>query len=818
MEVILRGTYAVAWGAPQSASLHVDLNEAAKVYAQLSAHYLKRPLRTDLPSFAPSAHLQAWQSFPLWGGGVPDELFIATDGSGTDAGSWAFVAWALWQERWYRIGWDGGSLHRTPWLPIDSDRAVDTRSFLGELGALSSAAAWVTAWWDCLRVSTQHAPTQVTIAVDNTAALSIAAGHAGATRPAACLARCLWQAVQSRISTAFRHVPGHSGRAVNEVADFLAGYSAQHPLAASCGYSSLPPDFADVLLSVCRHLWLLPKATRTPAGLRWEPSVAVPAPVPAPAAELSHTSDPDPSRARPEDVQLRVVQANIQTIKDVDPTFFNKEGHGQRRLYLAKQLKHLEVHVAFLQECRSRAGRWASHGFLSWRSGGVKGGFGVEVWVDPSWVSPPLQLEDWRICFADPRILIVRCCRADLPLILISAHAPHADRPADEIRAFWVLLSQQVRQLPQHGRLYIGLDANADFVAQDEDEALVGPLLATRIARPADDFLLRFVQEFGLMAPGTWPSVHSGPTWTWQHTSGRRQRLDHFLVTAGVPASCHAQCAAFDIVNGDTRDHMPIWCLLRAPAGVAPVRHGPRRYPATVAAGVCSSLWQKLQPRDDLPPDCQLSLLKAAHASCVAELPRRPPFVRRQPYVSAAAETILYALRDARAEARRLALLRDRLLLSGFWQRWRRLRPPALYRLLSHQLCMQLAHLHTVTAGLRKRAHALARRDKRDHFASLLDDASAHWHSTGRVMEATNKLAWASKSARARREVRAASGFDIDDALQAQFQQQEAGQLVTQSQLQVSLPAMGPDPTRSVPASHSLPARVGSLVPRPESW
>ena len=98
---------------------------------------------------------------------------------------------------------------------------------------------------------------------------------------------------------------------------------------------------------------------------------------------------------------------------------------------------------------------------------------------------------------------------------------------------------------------------------------------------------------------------------------------------------------------------------------------------------------------------------------------------------------------------------------------------------------MQLAHLHTITAGLRKRAHALARRDKRDHFASLLDDASAHWHSTGRVMEATNKLAWASKSARARREVRAASGFDIDDALQAQFQQQEAGQLVTQSQLQV---------------------------------
>ena len=152
--------------------------------------------------------------------------------------------------------------------------------------------------------------------------------------------------------------------------------------------------------------------------------------------------------------------------------------------------------------------------------------------------------------------------------------------------------------------------------------------------------------------------------------------------------------------------------------------------------------------------------------------------------MSDAAEAVLHVLRDTRAEARRLTLLRDRLLLAGFWQRWRRLRPPALSVLLLHQLRMQLAHLQTVTADLRRRAHALARRDKRAHFASLLDDASAHWHSTGRVMEATNKLAWASKSAALAGRCVRPSGFDIDDALQAQFQQQEAGQIVSQAQLQ----------------------------------
>ncbi|CAE7903084.1 unnamed protein product [Symbiodinium microadriaticum] len=74
-------------------------------------------------------------------------------------------------------------------------------------------------------------------------------------------------------------------------------------------------------------------------------------------------------------------------------------------------------------------------------------------------------------------------------------------------------------------------------------------------------------------------------------------------------------------------------------------------------------------------------------------------------------------------------------------------------------------------------------RDKKQYFESLLTDAAAHWHATGRVQESANKLAWASKTARQKREVRAASGFDIDADLQAQFQQQEAGRIVTTEQL-----------------------------------
>ena len=175
---------------------------------------------------------------------------------------------------------------------------------------------------------------------------------------------------------------------------------------------------------------------------------------------------------------------------------------------------------------------------------------------------PPLQLDDWRICLSQPRVLVIRCLREDFPLTLVSAHAPHAERPLDEIRTFWRHLQDQLRVVRRDGPLLIGLDANADFLASDEQEALVGPLLASRVPRPGDDFLLQTVIEAGLCAIGTWPEVHHGPMWTWQHTSGKRQRIDHFLFSQDVCADSHSQCPDFDIITKEARDHMPLACYV----------------------------------------------------------------------------------------------------------------------------------------------------------------------------------------------------------------------------------------------------------------
>ncbi|CAE7504742.1 unnamed protein product [Symbiodinium sp. CCMP2592] len=794
-ESSLSDVYGRAWGAPavygppgaaraaRHDSCSIDLNDAGYHYAGLAAHYLARPLPLHLPALLPGMYHGGWQRFPPWAGGAPDEVLIATDGSGTHSGGWAFAAWCCWKGAWYRVGWDAGALGMTPWLPSLPEGGTDLRSYAGELSALVSAAAWLTAWWDHLLLHTGHAPRQVTIAVDNSAALQVACGHAAATLVHS-------QGVQSRCATHFRHVPGHAGALVNEIVDALAGYASLHSRCATAGWCRLLPTFGDTLAACAPLMWLLPRAQLGPHGLHWRPAGWESPPAQPPAAESRQPLSSAPPTGEPDcptplRINFRVVQANIQTIKDVDVSFFNREGHGQRRVYLAKQLQALDVQIAFLQECRSRPGRWSSHGFLSFRSGAEKGLYGVEIWIRPDLLQPALSLDDFRIRHADPRMLLVQCQRAELPITLVAAHAPHSERPEAEARRFWGDFRVHLLSACNRGTVIIGVDANADIVGRDEDEVLVGDLLSLRPPRLNDDLLLACLHDASLAAPGTWAEIHSGPTWTWQHTGGKTQRLDHLLVSSGITVQAHRQYPEFDILNGESRDHMPITALIEVCG-----RRGRRvqsRCPYAPASGdrVASTMWSLLGDTFSGTCEEQVQRLCDAHDAAVKQLPARPPFLRRQPYLSVAAEVLLTTLRDARAELRRISALQRLQLCRIAFHSWRP-QTPGVPRWERHQTQMLRAHYAHVCFKLRAQAHAQARQDKQAYFESLLVGAIDHWHATGRPSEAVAKLSWASKGAKQKRDVRAASGFDIDEQLQLQFQQQEGGRPVSDDQLQMA--------------------------------
>ena len=242
----LLACYLAAWGAPgswkpvNSVTWACSLEDTCRLQAWLHQFWRQYPLRPQLPTAFPTAYHVAWDEFPLWSGGVPQELFIATDGSGLGHGSSAFAVWALHKHRWYRIGWYASDLPSIAWSEAAA-QPTGQRSFLGEIAALHSAALWALSMCDCWQFYMGCRPNRITVAVDNTSALQVAAGMASAHGRPAQWCRAGWQAVQARCSTHFRHVPSHSGFLVNTIADALADHASKFTCGTPLLYTTRSP-------------------------------------------------------------------------------------------------------------------------------------------------------------------------------------------------------------------------------------------------------------------------------------------------------------------------------------------------------------------------------------------------------------------------------------------------------------------------------------------------------------------------------------------------------------------------------------------------
>ncbi|CAE7208415.1 unnamed protein product, partial [Symbiodinium microadriaticum] len=479
--------YLAAEGAPgcwKPTAFHWELDLQPTFECQAALHELwwGHRLCHFLPPVCPYSYHVAWEHYPLWGGGVPDALLIATDGSGDQAGSWAFAVWCRWQDRWYRLGWAAAPLLATPWQSqVTSPSYVAQCSFHSELTALQAAATWCAAAVDFWRLHMGSGPTHVTVAVDNAAALQVA-----------------------------------SGTMVNTFADALAG------LAHRWGYvpwalESSTSRLADLLAKEGHLLWTVPRAAlvrgRPVLTLPFfavttpdEPDQALPPPVGDHVLPATNVRSVQPTSSLAP-LAVRVITANVQSMRDAKSSFFNPSGHAARRQYLLQQASNIPCDIVCIQEARSREGRWHTGGWLSWRSGHARGQYGCEIWVRPSLLTPPLTLNSWRIVASMPRILVVTCLDERMPLTVCSAHAPHAERSLQEARDFWHTLKEVLLRRPRHGGLLIGIDANADLFAQDPEESLIGKKIAAGEPERNDLMLLDFCVQLGLFAPALQKAV-----------------------------------------------------------------------------------------------------------------------------------------------------------------------------------------------------------------------------------------------------------------------------------------------------------------------
>ncbi|CAE7253370.1 unnamed protein product, partial [Symbiodinium sp. CCMP2592] len=777
--------YLAAWGAPlqwhevSKGTWELDVEPTCQLQAQLHQGWWSQGLGDLLPGCLSSAYHTAWQAYPAWEGGPPDSLLIATDGSGEGPGAWAFLVWGLFRHKWFRLGWAAATLPVTPWLPGESRSThPGLRSFHSELAALQAAGHWCAAMLDLWQLRMRHRPTQITIVVDNSSALQVAAGQASAATAPAQRTRLAWQVVQARVTTHFRHVHSHVGVLVNTLADAVAGVA----VTGDCDLWVSHPHFrlqADLDFDHFPWLWVIPQSrlregrgvfSITTGQTDWLP--------PVPSEDKKQASTCAANRPLG---PLHLLTANIQSIKDPRQSVFNPSGHGARRQYLYRQLLDMHADIVCLQETRAPAGRWATGGWLSWRSGADRGQYGCEIWVRPDIVSPPLSLASCKILKATPRLLVITCVDERLPLTIFSAHAPHQDRPLHEAKGFWSELHQALHQAPRLRPRLLGIDANADFCAQDVEEQCIGSLIAAHPPTSNDEFLFEFVTVNGLDSPATFPEYQDGQGWSWEHTGGKRKRLDHLLFSTGDwQHHSTAQAWDFDIVNS-YRDHVALRSrstLFRpSPVGRTARRRAVLGGPFVEELG--RHFWEQLPS----PHETAISsgeavfTLQDAYRKFAQQHASSRVLKVRQPYLAPETVRCLYQLRDWRCQLRHSRKLHRQHTCRWAIARWRR-RPRSIR--LQHLADLRMARHYTAALAFQEAkaqdyVHGLARKDKQAHFLALTTAALQHWHAHGRPMESINHLKWAARRAAERRQVYAAGGYDIDEALEEQFRLQEAG-------------------------------------------
>ena len=503
---------------------------------------------------------------------------------------------------------------------------------------------------------------------------------------------------------------------------------------------------------------------------------------------------------------LHVITANVQSLKDTACNPFNPSGHAARRQYFYDQLHRQDVDIVCLQETRSKAGRWATAGVLTWRSGAHKGQYGCEVWIRPEVVRPALTLLDFRIVVSQPRLLLVTSINPRFPISVCAAHAPHSDRPDSEAETFWHELREALNRAPTSRGLVVGLDANGDFTSADFAGCLIGSHLADSDPTRNDMCLLDLCLQHGLEAPATFPNVQVGPRWSWEHSGGRQKRLDHLLFRPG-PWAHHlaSQALDFDLATAD-RDHVAlrVRTVLHAPRKVSP-QSRPRRCTASEIASHGDKLWASVRTgavaEEVCCPGRQVAHFLRCFTTWRRGLPPRPPVVPCQPYISDRTRGVLETLRDWRAQLRHVKQQAKDILCLRWFRRWARRGDLPHASTHVHCLRLHIAAIERQVHHIGRTAHTFAREDKLAHFSSLTERASAQWHRHGRPLEAITHLKWASRRSAERRAVHAAGGYQIDDALEEQFRAQEGAQRVSHTQLSNIAQEWWQRPTPPCPAA-----------------
>ena len=399
--------------------------------------------------------------------------------------------------------------------------------------------------------------------------------HLDVLRPARALA--LWIQATLRSELAWRHVPAHTGDALNEAADSV-GWAVVNGWISAPGidpylgiltFDSLKPHVVEWLW-FHRHVQCGDTGFPLLSDNRYvlnldQPFSATPTASDHPYMARAHQ---EAHPATQIDFDFSCVTANVLTLFDTD------RGYGSyisgRQEGLLRQFDQAGILCIGIQESRSQSdGHSTNMGYHILSAPATQRGVGgVQLWIRQRWPTTRGSLDikhsDLRIWNATSRRLVVSLNAHGFQVIFIVAHAP-SSTDAETLTAFWNTTAAAIPSRMKHWPVLLLADANARVGSQVTDH--VGDHHATE-ENEAGHALHDFLHQQSLFLPQTFAHCHNGASDTWTHPNGAEARLDYIGLPLGFgDATVTTQVGEFDI-SLSRQDHLTV--TLRASLAMWP--------------------------------------------------------------------------------------------------------------------------------------------------------------------------------------------------------------------------------------------------------
>ena len=338
------------------------------------------------------------------------------------------------------------------------------------------------------------------------------------------------------------HIPGHSGEPGNELVDTLASAAREGNHVAPFDdwiHAVTKKEFVDALD------WMWALFAREYAGM-WKGHVLHhPGPMTMPARNLLPVSDPlqksEEDEMQVAEISLRMATCNVLSLKGSSADDTSMAGLSRQRA-LFSQLAEEKIMIFGLQETRLRKLHcgYDEDYFLFKAAATTQGHFGIiaglakripygSVWCPRTQRRRPVffKKEHFKILAFDPRFLILKIDTPHLRAVLVAGHAPHTGNEMDIIESWWEQLHAAVPQAYAKWPMILLCDANAAVGAE------TSPHIGDHQASKKDDKAVAFesfIARNELWIPSTFAEHQRGEGMTWEHTSGKKKRLDYVCI------------------------------------------------------------------------------------------------------------------------------------------------------------------------------------------------------------------------------------------------------------------------------------------------